>query len=87
MTGSVDIGEESEAVLAQLLAKGSYASRDAALREGVRLLQYHQTRLARFEVEIGRGMDDVAAGRTEDADLVFDRLIAKYEALAAKSAA
>ena len=29
MTGSVDLGEESEAVLAQLLAKGSYGSRDA----------------------------------------------------------
>lgn len=40
-----------------------------------------------FEAGIQKGIDDADAGRTEDADIVFTRLIAKYQAMAEKNAA
>lgn len=36
---------------------------------------------AKFDAEIQRGFDDIAAGRLKDADEVFDRLEAKYAAM------
>jgi predicted transcriptional regulator len=36
---------------------------------------------AKFDAEIQKGLDDVAAGRLKDADEVFDRLEAKYAAM------
>lgn len=36
---------------------------------------------ARFDAEIQKGFDDIAAGRLKDADEVFDRLEAKYAAM------
>jgi hypothetical protein len=37
---------------------------------------------AKFDVEIQKGIDAANAGKLKDADQVFDRLIAKYEAMA-----
>lgn len=37
---------------------------------------------ARFDAEIQKGFDDIEAGRLKDADEVFDRLEAKYAAMA-----
>ena len=36
---------------------------------------------AKFDTEIQKGFDDIAAGRLKDADEVFDRLEAKYAAM------
>lgn len=36
---------------------------------------------AKFDAEIQKGFDDIAAGRLKDADEVFDRLEAKYAAM------
>lgn len=36
---------------------------------------------ARFDAEIQKGIDDANAGRLKDADEVFDRLEAKYQAM------
>ena len=62
MSRRIDIGEELESVLAELVAKGSYPSREEALREGVRLLVERETRVVRFKAEIQKGLDDVEAG-------------------------
>ncbi|HVL78197.1 MAG TPA: hypothetical protein VM346_02810 [Sphingomicrobium sp.] len=36
---------------------------------------------ARFDAEIQKGFDAANAGKIKDSDEVFDRLIAKYEAM------
>ena len=41
---------------------------------------------ARFDAEIRKGFDDIEAGRLKDADEVFDRLEAKYAAMAQRRA-
>ena len=51
------------------------------LREGVRLIQDRETRLAALDASIARGLADADAGNTTSADEVFDRLEAKYRAM------
>jgi antitoxin ParD1/3/4 len=87
MASSVNLGEQLEAFIDQAVKTGRYGSRSEVLREGVRLVQEREAKWARFDAEIQKGLDDVKAGRTEDAEVVFDRLIRKYEAMATKSAA
>jgi antitoxin ParD1/3/4 len=87
MASSVNLGEQLEAFITEAVRKGRYGSRSEVLREGVRLVQEREAKWARFEAEIQKGIDDADAGRTEDVDVVFNRLIAKYKAMAAKSAA
>jgi antitoxin ParD1/3/4 len=87
MASSVNLGDQLEAFITEAVKKGRYGSRSEVLREGVRLVQEREAKWARFEAEVQKGIDDADAGRTEDADVVFDRLIAKYKAMAAKSAA
>jgi antitoxin ParD1/3/4 len=53
--------------------------RSAALRVQQKPVDDRQ---ARFDAEVQKGLDDVAAGRVKDADEVFDRLDAKYQAMA-----
>jgi antitoxin ParD1/3/4 len=52
------------------------------LREGVRLIQDRETRLAALDASIMRGIADAEAGRTKPASDVFDRIEAKYSAMA-----
>ncbi|MBA4042390.1 MAG: type II toxin-antitoxin system ParD family antitoxin, partial [Sphingobium sp.] len=46
------------------------------------MVQEREARLAALDASIARGLDDAAAGRTQPADAVFDRLEAKYRGLA-----
>ena len=87
MASSVNLGDQLEAFITEAVKNGRYGSRSEVLREGVRLVQEREAKWARFEAEIQKGIDDADAGRTEDADVVFKRLIDKYTAMAAKSAA
>jgi antitoxin ParD1/3/4 len=52
------------------------------LREGVRLVQEREARLRELKAKFQLGSDDVEAGRVKPIGEVFDRLIAKYEAMA-----
>lgn len=81
MTMSVDLGERLEAFVNELVASGRYNSKSEVLREGLRLVQDRETRLAAFEAEIERGLADADAGRTKPAEEVFQRLEAKYRAM------
>jgi predicted transcriptional regulator len=40
---------------------------------------------ARFDAEVQKGVDAAAEGRVKDADEVFDRLEAKYEAMSKRA--
>lgn len=81
MAQSVDLGN-LEAFVTELVKAGRYNSKSEVLREGVRLVQERETKLAALDASIRRGLADSAAGRVKPAAEVFDRLEAKYRAMA-----
>jgi antitoxin ParD1/3/4 len=82
---SADLGKQLEAFVARLVEAGRYNSKSEVLREGVRLIQERETRLAALDASIARGLADADAGRTKPVAEVFDRLEAKYRAKAGKA--
>jgi len=82
MANSVDLGRKLEGVVAGLISRGRYNSKSEVLREGVRLVQEREAQLKALDASIMRGIADAKAGRGKPADEVFDRLEAKYHAMA-----
>lgn len=82
MASSVDLGPGLEKYIAKLVKSGRYNSKSEVLREGVRLVQEREVRLTALDTAIARALADSAAGRVRPASEVFDRLEAKYRALA-----
>lgn len=87
MASSVNLGEQLEAFITEAVKNGRYGSRSEVLREGVRLVQEREAKWARFDAEIQKGIDDLDAGRSEDLEVVIERLQRKYRAMARKPAA
>jgi antitoxin ParD1/3/4 len=82
MAISADLGDALETFVNKLVATGRYNSKSEVLREGVRLVQEREARLAALDAAIARGVADADAGRVKPAGEVFDRLEAKYRAQA-----
>ena len=82
---SAELGEALESYVDGLVKSGRYRSKSEILREGVRLVQERELRLAALDDAIARGLADIEVGRVELASDVFPRLIAKYRALANRS--
>ncbi len=80
MAVSADLGEALESFVTKLVASGRYHSKSEVLREGVRLIQERETRLAALDAAIARGLADADAGRSKSSADVFDRLEAKLAA-------
>ena len=78
---SADLGKNLESFVTDLVATGRYNSKSEVLREGVRLIQDREARLAALDAAIARGLADAEAGRTTPAEDVFDRLESKYQAM------
>lgn len=78
---SADLGQQLESFVARLVETGRYNSKSEVLREGVRLIQDRETRLAALDASIARGLADADAGLTAPAESVFDRLEAKYRTM------
>jgi antitoxin ParD1/3/4 len=81
---SADLGQQLEGFVAKLVALGRYNSKSEVLREGVRLVQEREARLAALDASIARGLADADAGRTRPAEEVFGRLDRKYRAMTSK---
>jgi antitoxin ParD1/3/4 len=56
MASSVDLGSKLEKFIATLIKSGRYNSKSEVLREGVRLIQERETRLASLDAAIARGI-------------------------------
>ena len=78
---SADLGQQLESFVATMVASGRYNSKSEVLREGVRLVQEREARLAALDISIARGLANADAGHTTSAAEVFDRLEAKYRAM------
>lgn len=79
---SAELGKQLEIYVQQLVETGRYGSKSEVLREGVRLVQDREARLAALDASIARGLADADAGRTKPAGEVFDRLADKYREVA-----
>ncbi|MGH7120993.1 MAG: type II toxin-antitoxin system ParD family antitoxin [Acetobacteraceae bacterium] len=75
---SAELGPQLDAFVTKLVESGRYNSKSEVLREGVRLIQEREMKLAALDAAIARGVADAAAGRIKPAAKVFDRLAAKY---------
>ena len=80
---SADLGRQLEAYVAGLVETGRYNSKSEVLREGVRLLQERETKLAVLDAALAKGLADADAGRMEPAEEVFDRLLQELESRSA----
>ena len=78
---SAELGKTLEGVVAKLVESGRYNSKSEVLREGVRLIQEREARLAALDAAIARGLDDAANGRTRASADVFDELEAQLRAI------
>lgn len=83
---SADLGKQLESYIQRLVETGRYGSKSEVLREGVRLIQDRETRLAALDASIMRGIADADAGRTHAAEDVFGELRERYRAMAANPA-
>ena len=64
---SADLGHQLEGFVSTLVASGRYNSKSEVLREGVRLVQEREARLAALDLSIARGLADADQGRTRPA--------------------
>lgn len=77
---SAELGQALEKFVTRLVKSGRYGSKSEVLREGVRLIQERETRLAALDTTIARGLEDARAGRSKPATDVFARLQGRYAA-------
>jgi antitoxin ParD1/3/4 len=78
---SADLGSQLEGFVTKLVETGRYNSKSEVLREGIRLIQEREARLAVLDQALARGISDAEAARTKPAEEVFARLEAKYRAM------
>ena len=82
MPSSYAIGARFEALMERLIESGRYNSKSEIIREGLRMVEDREDRLAALRGAIREGDESAADTPAED---VFDRLQAKYEARAHSS--
>jgi antitoxin ParD1/3/4 len=71
MAISADLGTTLETYVEALVEKGRYGSKSEVIREGIRLVQERETRLAALHAAIQVGIDAANAGDVYDEEEVF----------------
>ncbi|WP_157016251.1 type II toxin-antitoxin system ParD family antitoxin [Mesorhizobium xinjiangense] len=82
MAVSADLGKPLEEFVESLVKSGRYRSRSEVLREGIRLVQEREAKLAALDAVLAEALDDLDAGRTEPIGDVFNELKAELLAMA-----
>ena len=77
---SADLGPQLESFVTKLVEAGRYNSKSEVLREGIRLIQEREARLAVLDQALARGLAEAEAGLTRPAEEVLARLEARYGA-------
>jgi antitoxin ParD1/3/4 len=70
MDGSVNLGRQIEDTVSDLVARGTYASREDVLRAGVKMVAQREAKLAELDAAIAEGVADADAGRTHSTEEV-----------------
>ena len=78
MAMSADLGSALESYVSKLVEDGRYNSKSEVLREGVRLVQERESRLAALDEMVAAGLKDIDEGRTISAEDVFAELRNKF---------
>ena len=71
---SADLGSQLEGFVTKLVETGRYNSKSEVLREGIRLIQEREARLAVLDQALTKGIADIEAGRTKPAEEVFGQV-------------
>jgi antitoxin ParD1/3/4 len=74
MAISADVGPKLEEYIENLVTKGRYNSKSEVIREGIRLVQEREARLAALHAAIQEGIDAVKAGNVYSSEEVFAEL-------------
>ena len=82
MASSANLGRHLETYVSDLVKSGRYNSRSEVLREGVRLVEEREKKLAVLDLAIASGVADADAGRVTPIDDVASELSAKYRKIA-----
>lgn len=82
MASSANLGQHLESYVSELIRAGRYNSRSEILREGVRLVEEREKRLAALDAAIARGLADADAGRSRSIDEVERELVGKFQRMA-----
>lgn len=84
MPSSVSLGGKLESTIKKLVSSGRYQSKSEVIREGVRLVEEREKKLALLDEALARGLADADAGRVHSAEDVFAELRVGYAGKAAK---
>lgn len=82
MASSANLGHHLENYVSELVKSGRYNSRSEVLREGVRLVEEREKKLAVLDAAIARGIADADQGRVTPAEDAASELSAKYRKMA-----
>ncbi|HBF28020.1 type II toxin-antitoxin system ParD family antitoxin [Rhizobium sp.] len=82
MASSANLGQHLEEYVSNLIKTGRYNSRSEVLREGIRLVEERENRLAALDIAISRGVANADADRSKPIHDVAKRLTAKYQKMA-----
>ena len=82
MPSSYILGQHFEAFIQAQRATGRYTDASEVIREALRLMEERERRLMVLDEAIARGMADIKAGRTHDADAMFHELEERYTRMA-----
>jgi antitoxin ParD1/3/4 len=83
MPTSVSLGDHFEGFVKSLLENGRYNNASEVVRDGLRMIEMRERRLAALDRALEQGLADEAAGRVKPIEEVAERLIAKYTKMAA----